>query len=243
MKLSDHSAMVFAAGLGTRMRPLTEHCPKPLIQVGGRSFLERALEHVSLAGLENVVVNSFYYSDLITQALSVHPSVEISHEEERLETGGGAKKALALLGDEAFFTLNGDVIWQTPNLLAQLHGAWHDRKMDALLLLVPMEQAYGDVGSGDFIFNSGGHIERFQGQAARAYMYTGCQMIHPRLFENTPDIFSMNLLFDKAIENKRLKGHILQGEWFHLSTAKELETWEPYIINQEKERVVGGGRL
>lgn len=242
MKLAPRSAMVFAAGLGTRMQPLTNTCPKPLLEIGGRSFLSRALDHIDEAGISSVVVNAFYFPDQVVNALKHHSHVKISLEDERLETGGGAKKALPFLGDEAFFTLNGDVVWQAPHLLAQLHDAWDDQTMDALLLLIPTEEAHGSVGKGDFVLQHG-KLERYTGQTAQAYTYTGCQLIHPRLFIDTPDIFSMNLLYDRALDQGRLFGHVLQGHWFHISTPQDLETWGPVIANSETERMVSGRRL
>ncbi len=243
MELSQRSAMVFAAGLGTRMQPLTNTCPKPLLEIGCRSFLTRALDHIDQADISNVVVNTFYFPDQVANTLKHHSHVQISLEDERLETGGGAKKALSLLGDEAFFTLNGDVVWQAPHLLAQLHDAWDNQTMDALLLLIPTEEAHGSVGNGDFVFDQDGKLERYTGQPAKAYTYTGCQLIHPRLFVDSPDIFSMNLLYDRALAQGRLFGQVLQGDWFHISTPEDLETWGPVIANSETERIVSGRRL
>lgn len=235
MNLSQRSAMVFAAGLGNRMQPLTANCPKPLLKVGQRSFLQRAIDHIDEAEISTVVVNAFYYPEQIQQALSARPDIHVSLETQRLETGGGAKKALPLLGDEAFFTLNGDVVWKTDNLLNQLHEVWSDDHMDAVLLLVPTELAEGSVGAGDFIMNSDGRLQRYEGQKEVSYIYTGCQLISPRLFEGAPDIFSLNILYDKAIESGRLYGKVLDGEWYHLSTPEDLQKWSPYIEKQEHD--------
>lgn len=243
MDISQRSAMVFAAGLGTRMQPLTANCPKPLLKVGQRTFLQRAIDHIDQAGISNIVVNAFYFPEQIQQALSSRPDIHVSLETQRLETGGGAKKALPLLGNEAFFTLNGDVVWETNCLLKQLHDVWNDEHMDALLLLIPTELAEGSVGRGDFVMNSRGQLERYRDQSEVSYVYTGCQLISPRLFDGTPEIFSMNVLYNEAIESGRLYGKILQGEWFHLSTPDDLQKWAPFIEEQEREWQVSGGHL
>lgn len=243
IELNKRSAMVFAAGLGTRMQPLTNSCPKPLLKVAGKTFLQRSLDHITQAQIRKVVVNAFYFPEQVLEALHNHPHIDVSIEKKRLETGGGARNALHLLGPEAFFTLNGDVVWQTPNLLAQLHECWDDDAMDALLLLIPSEKAYGSVGKGDFTIDSSGKLSRYKGRPELPLTYTGCQLIHPRLFEKTPDVFSMNLLFDRALEKGRLYGQMLQGDWYHISTPKDLETWGPVIMEREEERKTGGGRI
>lgn len=243
MKLSERSAMVFAAGLGNRMQPLTANCPKPLLKVGEKTFLQRALDHIAEAGIGNIVVNSFYFPEQVRDALEAYPEIHISEESERLETGGGAKVALPLLGNEAFFTLNGDVVWQSSQLLQQLHDKWDDQEMDALLLLVPRDVANGSAGPGDFVMGTDGSLQRFSGQSEPAYIYTGCQLISPKLFAGTPDKFSVNALYDKAIAEGRLYGQVLDGDWYHLSTPEDLAMWAPVIQAEENERVASGGRL
>ena len=150
------SGMVLAAGLGTRMRPLSQTVPKPLIEIGGQTLLDHAIDRLALAGVERVVVNVHYKADLITARLAARPQppIEISHEEQLLETGGGVLKALPLLG-ETFFVLNSDVLWLDGKdyALIRLAGAFDEARMDAVLLLQRTTAAVGYEGSGDFFLD------------------------------------------------------------------------------------------
>jgi len=194
-------------------------------------MLQRAFQHLKEAHVSNIVVNAHYLAPLVEDHVrSLCPHARISHEDILLETGGGIKKALPLLGSDPFFVLNGDSIWKGPNSLKEMKEKWYGKTMEALLLLVPREKAYGYEGLGDFHMDFNGRLYRpSQGKEA-PYVYIGAQLIDPHLFHQAPSgPFSMNLLWNKALENGRLYGHIHQGEWFHISTPQDLEKYEPKI--------------
>ena len=219
------SAIILAAGLGTRMRPLTDTLPKPLISVAGKSMLERAFEHLKEAKVSNIVVNAHYLAPLIEERVqAIHPQALISHEATLLETGGGVTKALPLLGDRPFFVLNGDSIWTGKPSLTHMNTKWDETQMDALLLLIPREDAHGYVGRGDFHMDPQGRLRRPEKGQEAPYVYIGAQIMNPPLFQHAPSgPFSLNLLWDKALESGRLFGHIHEGKWYHISTPEDLE--------------------
>ena len=225
------SAMILAAGLGQRMRPITNTLPKPLISVAGKSMLDRTFEHLKTIGVANIIVNTHYLAPLIVeQVKALHPQTLISHEEVLLETGGGIKKALPLLGNDPFFALNGDSIWSGPESLMGMEKCWNEEMMDALLLLIPREKAHGYEGLGDFFINSQKSLCRPEKGKNAPYVYIGVQLLAPRLFQNAPNgSFSINLLWNEALAKNRLYGYIHEGEWFHMSTPQDLEKYEPII--------------
>ncbi|OJW49059.1 MAG: hypothetical protein BGO67_10840 [Alphaproteobacteria bacterium 41-28] len=225
------SAMILAAGLGKRMRPLTDTLPKPLIPVGGKTMLGRAFEHLKRIQVSNIVVNTHYLAPLMEEYLwNHHPEALISHEDILLETGGGIKKALSLLGEEPFFTLNGDSIWSGGQGLQVMGQAWNEEKMDALLLLIPREKALGCQGRGDFFMSEQGVLSRPGKDQDAPYVYIGVQVVHPHLFQGAPEgSFSMNLLWDKALPKGRLYGVVHQGEWFHISTPGDVKKYELFL--------------
>ncbi|WP_347138118.1 nucleotidyltransferase family protein [Paracoccus sp. SSK6] len=200
--------MIFAAGLGTRMRPLTDNCPKPLIPVAGRTLLDRALDLGRAAGAGPVVVNTHYLGDRIAAHLA-GGDVAVSHEPgEILDTGGGLRQALPLLGQGPVMTLNPDVVWTGPNPLAALDAAWRD-DMDALLMLVPLDRATGRQGAGDFALDADGRITR-RGD----HVYGGAQIIRPDRLAGIPDrVFSLNRLWDLLIADGRAFGITHPGGW------------------------------
>jgi MurNAc alpha-1-phosphate uridylyltransferase len=226
------SAMILAAGLGTRMRPLTDTLPKPLISVAGRSMLERAFDHLKMAKVSHIVVNTHYLAPLITERVKeLYPQTLISHEDTLLETGGGIKHALPLLGNDPFFLLNGDSIWTGTSRLTHMEKSWDETRMDALLLLIPRGNAHGYEGLGDFHMDAQGHLRRPERGQEAPYVYIGAQVLNPQLFQNSPcGPFSINLLWDKALRNGRLFGHVHEGEWFHMSTPQDLEKYAPMIV-------------
>lgn len=226
-------AMILAAGFGKRMRPLTDNLPKPLIVVGGRSMLERTFQHLTHLGIKDVVVNTHYLPHLLEEkARTLWPSVKISHEDEILETGGGIKKALPLLGEAPFFTLNGDSVWTHSEGLKTMEKTWDDKKMDALLLLLPKEKAHGYEGDGDFSLSSSGTLTRPQSSKPAPLVYIGVQLVHPRLFLDSPEgAFSMNLLWNKALDKGRLYGMVHEGDWYHLSTPHDVEKYDSKLKN------------
>lgn len=200
--------MIFAAGLGTRMRPLTETRPKPLIQVGGQTLLDRALAMGREAGCAPIAVNSHYRGQQIADHLAGQ-DVAISDEPGViLDTGGGLRKALPLLGDGPVMTLNPDVVWTGPNPLAALAGAWRD-EMEALLMLVTLDRATARIGAGDFTCDTNGRISR-KGD----FVYAGAQIIRPdRLAAIEDEVFSLNRLWDLMIADGTAYGMVHPGGW------------------------------
>ncbi|CAA7612735.1 nucleotidyltransferase family protein [Magnetospirillum sp. SS-4] len=219
--------MVLAAGLGVRMRPITLSIPKPLIQVAGRSMLDRALDRLDAAGVEDVVVNSHWLAERIAAHLAGRPGITLSFEAEVLETGGGVAKALPLLGNGPFYVVNGDIIWTDGGglpTLARLAGAWDDATMDALLLLVPVNRAVGYEGRGDFHLNGeAGVPRRRRDPETSPLLFSGIQILHPRLFEGCPaGKFSLNVLYDRALATGRLAALVHDGGWYHVGTPEAL---------------------
>lgn len=231
-------AMLLAAGLGTRMKPLTDHMPKPMVPVCGVSLVDRVLDWMARAGIEEAVVNTHYMAAMLQAHLTARsgpPAIHISHEELLLETGGGINKALPLLGTEPFFSANSDTLCIDGAVpaLARLAAAWNDDAMDALLLLHPREKATGYDGKGDFFLDSQGLRRR--GEAPQApYVFTGVQLIHPRLFDSAPEgAFSMNLLYNRHIAPdgslKRITGIVHDGHWLHVGDPAGLAQAEQWL--------------
>lgn len=221
------SAMIFAAGLGTRMRPLTNTLPKPLVEVAGRTILDRILDRVDAAGVAKAVVNTHHLAEKVESHLKkrTSPAIVISRETELLETGGGVVKALPMLGPDPFFVMNGDVLWTdgASDTLRRLARNWSDGEMDALLLLHPVVGARDYRGAGDFFLDQLGHIRRRNPREVAPFVFTGVQILHPRLFEGSPSgRFSLNLLYNRAIEATRLYGIVHDGDWFHIGTPESL---------------------
>jgi MurNAc alpha-1-phosphate uridylyltransferase len=223
--------MVLAAGLGTRMRPLTDDRPKPLLPLAGRTLLEHALDRLEDAGVTEAVVNAHWRAEQIETLLAdrAAPRLTIQHEKTLLETGGGVKRALPLLGDAPFAVVNGDAYWlngPTP-ALDRLAAAFDAEEMDGLLLLVRTAQVDGEVGLGDFMLDPLGRLRRPKEREMSPYLYGGVQILHPRLFDGAPEgAFSLNRLYDRAIEAERLSGLVHDGVWFHLSTPRDLDRAE-----------------
>ena len=230
-KAAPKTAMVLAAGLGERMRPITDTLPKPLVPVRGRPMLDIILDRLDEAGVTKAVVNLHYLGEMIEDHLGGRkaPAVVFSHEDDRLETGGGIRKALPLLGEDPFFALNGDVCWLdglTP-ALRRLAAAWDPEKMDALLLLHPTAFALGYEGVGDYVMNPQGRLRRRLEREVAPFIFAGIQILHPRLFAGAPEgSFSLNRLYDKAQEEERLWGIRHDGEWFHVGTPEGLREVE-----------------
>ncbi|WP_343080452.1 nucleotidyltransferase family protein [Ostreiculturibacter nitratireducens] len=203
--------MLFAAGFGTRMAPLTDDRPKPLIKVGGRALIDHALALADESGVvARKVVNLHYLADQIRAHLSDRPDIALSHETpDILDTGGGLREAMPLLGAEHVMALNTDAVWTGPNPLAALAGAWDADRMDALLLLVPRERALGHTGKGDFAIDPEGRLTRSPG-----HVYTGAQILSTGVLRHVPDrVFSLNRVWDIAQSRGRLFGIIHEGGW------------------------------
>jgi len=230
--------MVLAAGLGKRMRPITVTVPKPLVEVAGRALIDHSLDRLASAGVETAVVNIHYLPQLMRAHLARRrrpPEGAISDETAQLlDTGGGIRHALPLLGDAPFYLLNSDSFWiegARPNL-HWLAGAWDDARMDVLLLLAPTVRAVGYRGRGDFRMDTNGRLTRRPEREVVPFAYAGAAIIHPRLFDGAPDgAFSLNLLFDKAGEAERLFGVRMDGVWLHVGTPEAITDAELSIAD------------
>lgn len=228
---SPTRAMVLAAGYGKRMQPLSDARPKPLIEVHGQPMIDRVLDRLADAGIEEAVVNLHYKGEMLRQHLSGRskPQIRFSEEEELLDTGGGIANALPLLGDEAFYAANSDVVWLDGlrPALERLATFWNDEKMDALLLLHCSAMAFGYEGQGDFALAPDGQVRRRNEREVAPFVFTGLQILHPRLFKGAPEgPFSLNRLWDRAMEDQRLYGLRHDGLWFHVGTPELLQETE-----------------
>lgn len=229
------TAMVLAAGLGTRMRPLSQTRPKPLVRVCGRALIDHCLDGLAAAGVETAVVNVHHLADLVEAHLATRqqPRIRISDERDALlDTGGGISRALPLIGDAPFFLRNSDSFWLEgvrPNLdwLAQ---AWDAERMDALLLLASTVNSVGYAGRGDFFLDRDGLLTRREGNRVAPFAYAGAAILHPRLFADAPrGAYSLNLLFDRAIASGRLFGARLDGLWINVETPAAIAAAEAAI--------------
>jgi MurNAc alpha-1-phosphate uridylyltransferase len=235
-------AMVLAAGLGLRMRPLTLSTPKPLVPVAGRTMLDRALDRLVDAGVDLAVVNTHWLPEQVEAALATRRdiSIRISHEEILLETGGGVAKALPFLGGDPFYVVNADIVWRdgaTP-ALARLARQWNEETMDVLLLVAGAVRATGYDGSGDFLMDPVGRLSRRPERQIAPFVFTGVQIVHPRLFADAPEgPFSLNVLYDRAAEAGRLHGLAHDGEWYHVGTPDAIALAEAEILEREGSRV------
>ena len=216
------SAMVLAAGLGTRMRAVSEAVPKPLLELGGRPLLDCALDHVAEVGIEHVVVNTHYMAETVGAHLAPRktPRIEISHEQELLDTGGGVAKALPLLG-EAFFVVNSDVYW-LDGIVPALHrlaGAFDPERLDAVLLFQRTVDAVGYDGPGDFFLDALGTPRRRGEREIAPYLFTGIQLLHRRAFAGIEErAFSLNRVYNRAEAAGRLHAIVHDGECYHVGT-------------------------
>lgn len=219
MRHRPDALMIFAAGLGTRMRPLTDICPKPLIEVCGKPLIDHALELAAGAGIGRIVVNTHHMAGQIEEHLRHRRGVFVSREEpELLDTGGGLRQALPLLKSETVFTLNSDSVWSGANPLAELAAAWDPQEMDALLLLVPKERATGHKGPGDFLMAEDGRLTR-----GLSMVYTGAQIIKTEGLAETPErAFSLNLLWDAMLLDERVYGIEHRGGWCDVGQPESL---------------------
>ena len=218
--------MVLAAGLGTRLRPVTETIPKPLIEINGRTLLDHALDRLALVGVESVVVNVHYKAAMIAAQLARrdHPRIEISQETDLLDTGGGVARALPLL-DDVFFVVNSDVFWLDgkDRALQRLAAAFDPERMDAILLLQRTVTAVGYEGSGDYMIDPSGSPRRRRECEVAPFLFAGIQLLRRPLFAGVSDrIFSLVRLFDRAEAAGRLHAIVHDGEWYHIGTPQGL---------------------
>lgn len=217
--------MLFAAGFGTRMGALTSSTPKPLIRVAGKALLDHALDQVAAFGPLNIVANTHYFPDQIIRHLD-GKAIKLSHESpDILETGGGLRAALPMLGSGPVFTMNTDAVWAGPNPLAHLAARWDPAKMDALLLCIPRENAVGTDASGDFVINPEGRAQR--GPDA---IYSGLQILKTdALYDIDQASFSLNLLWDKMLHLERLHAVNYPGKWCDVGTPEGIKQAEEML--------------
>jgi len=233
------SAMVLAAGLGTRLRPVTDHLPKPLVEIAGKALLDHAIDRLAAAGVERVVVNLHHKAEMIAARLAErrHPRVETSREERLLETGGGVKNALPLL-DDAFFVVNSDILWLdglTP-ALGRLARAFTASRVDVILLLQRTISAIGYEGRGDYFLDPLGQPRRRGEREVAPYIFAGIQILHRRLFAGVDDtVFSLKRLYDRAEDAGRLGAIVHDGEWFHVGTPDGLDATRARIAELQAE--------
>ena len=233
-----HTAMIMAAGLGKRMRPLSATRPKPLIEVNGKALLDHVLEKLHAAGVRKVVVNVHYLADALEAHLASRAhGLDVVISDERnllLETGGGLVQAEPLIDADPFLSLNSDNLWVDgpADTLRLLASHWDDAKMDALLLLVPLARALNHKGMGDFHMGRTGRLRRRQPSHVAPFVFTGIQMLSKRLLRDAPHgPFSTNILWDRAIEEGRCFGAVHQGLWFDVGTPASIPLTEAALRN------------
>ncbi|MFC7051943.1 nucleotidyltransferase family protein [Hansschlegelia quercus] len=228
--------MVLAAGLGTRMRPITDTRPKPLVEVGGRTLLDYGLDQLEKAGVPRAVVNVHHHADQMEAYLRDRraPVVTISDERERLmDSGGGVAKALPLLNGDAFLILNADTFWidGASSNLERMIAFWDPTRMDALLLVAALTASVGYDGAGDFSFATDGRLARRGERQVTPFAYAGAAIMPRAAFDGAGDEpFSLNRLWNKAIERERLFGWRLDGLWLHVGTPRAVAEAEEAIM-------------
>ncbi len=227
------TAMIMAAGKGTRMMPLTADRPKPLVEVGGVALLDHVLDHLRDAGVGKIVVNVHYLADQIEQHLAASAcdfEVRISDERTMLrDTGGGLVQALPIISDEPFICVNADNWWTNAgdNAILRLMALWDDSSMDVLMLLVPLAAAFNSQGIGDFNMDDQGRLSRRNCDRPGAYVWTGIQMLSKRLISEPPaDVFSTNVFWDRAISEGRCIGLVHEGLWFDVGYPAAIKATE-----------------
>jgi MurNAc alpha-1-phosphate uridylyltransferase len=236
MPVKPQKAMVLAAGLGLRMRPLTEAMPKPLVSVAGKPLLDHVLDRLADAGVTEAVVNVHYLPDQIIAhtATRLRPRVIISDErDEVLGTGGGVVKALPLLGPAPFFHINSDTMWieGVRSNLMRLADAFDPERMDILLLMAPTANSIGYSGQGDYSMLPDGTLRKRREHQVVPFVYAGAAIMSPAIFQEAPQgEFSLTKMFDKANEQERLYGLRLDGVWMHVGTPDAVEAAEEALL-------------
>lgn len=232
------TAMIMAAGLGKRMRPLTATRPKPLIKVAGKAMIDHCLDKLWEAGVMKVVVNAHYLPDALEahlKGVNFPFDIKISDERSQLmETGGGLVQAQPLIDEDKFFCINSDNLWSDgpTNSLNRLASRWDDDEMDALLLLVPQTSAHNYKGAGDFLLDEHGRVTRRLANRQAPFIYTGIQLISKRLLRDAPEgPFSTNILWSRAIEEGRLFGLVHEGNWFEVGIPEAIAPTEAALAS------------
>lgn len=229
--------MIMAAGFGTRMRPLTNDRPKPLVKVRGKALIDHVIGRLVKAGVTKIVVNVHYRADMIEAHLRKRKDVEIVISDEReslLESGGGIYKALPQFEGEPFFHVNADTVWVegTGHALERLKARWDPETMDALMLLAPTVHTVCYDGLGDFMMDAEGHLARVPEHHVAPFVWMSVEIVHPRLFAKAPGgKFSINPLWDAAIEKGRLYGLRLDGVWMHIDRPDAVAASEAFLAD------------
>lgn len=234
------TAMVMAAGLGKRMRPLTETRPKPLVEVAGKALIDHCLDRLEAAGVRKAVVNVHYLADVLEAHLARRGGgLEIAVSDERellLETGGGLVRALPMIDADPFLVVNSDNLWidGPVDSLRLLAAGWDEEKMDALLLLVPLARACCHTGQGDFHMGADSVLKRRKRSAVAPFVFTGIQIVSKRLFagEHPDGPFSTNILWDRAIAAGRLRGAVHEGLWFDVGRPESIRVTEEILAGR-----------
>ncbi len=233
------ACMVLAAGRGVRMRELTQNQPKPLIEVHHKPLLGHLMDKIQAFGMKKIVLNTCYKGEMIRDYLANRENILFSNETVALETGGGIKKALPLLmpeGENGFFACNADALWDEPNvpMLNALQTAWNPNTMDILLAIIPKTQAFGHIEKGNYFIENNQLRRILSTENDAPYLFTGVQVMHPRVFENTPEgPFSSRDLYDIAQKKGRLGFIVFDGRWFHVGTPEAVtETEKIYDIHR-----------
>ena len=238
---SIDQAMILAAGLGTRMGPLTSDKPKPLVELHGRTLIDHVIDRLARGGVNFVVVNVHFKAEMMKAHLAARKDVSIQICDETdniLDTGGAIANALPLFRGAPFFTQNSDSLWVEGmgRAMARMQERWDPEKMDALMLLAPCATSIGYDGPGDFEMDTGGRLRRRVEMKLAPFVWTGLQIVHPRLFDGAPSgRFSINLLWDKAIENERLFGIRLDGVWMHVGTPEAKSEAELFLTDLQHQ--------
>ncbi|OAN56437.1 MULTISPECIES: nucleotidyltransferase family protein [unclassified Sphingobium] len=232
------TAMLMAAGLGKRMRPLTATRPKPLVKVAGKALMDHALDRLEAGGIRKVVVNVHYLADTVEAHLRARKGpMEFVISDERgklLETGGGLMQARQLLGDQPFLCANSDNLWVDgpQETLGMMQRLWNPERMDALLLLIPLARATCHMGPGDFHMDASGRLTRRKPAHVAPFVYTGVQILSPAILRDPPaDAFSTNIFWNRAMEAGRLYGVAHQGLWFDVGTPHAIPVVEQMLAH------------
>ncbi len=230
-----HTAMVLAAGLGTRMRPLTDATPKPLLKVRGKPLIDRLLDPLVEAGVERIVVNVHYLAEQVEAHVKARSDLEVIISDERdevLETGGGLAKARPLLGDDPIYVLNTDAFWgpESPAPFLELAAAFDPDAEDERLLIAATDRALGFDGAGDFFLEANNRLIRRGNAASAPWAYAGVRIMKPQLYDGAPvERFSALKIWDGLIPNGRLGGHVLDRFWLHVGDPKALADAEMWV--------------
>jgi N-acetyl-alpha-D-muramate 1-phosphate uridylyltransferase len=236
-------AMVLAAGLGTRLRPITDTMPKPLVPVAGKPMIDYGLDALADAGVTRAVVNVHHFADRMEAHLAAYPRLDILISDERaqlMNSGGGLKKGLALLSPGVVFVMNADLFWigetpENPTNLEQLAGFFDPETMDMALLCVPLERTTGHNGKKDFQLDADGRLSRYV-DGDNPVVYAGAIVMQSSLLDDAPDdAFNLNIYFDKAIEKGRLYGMVMDGEWITVGTPDALPAAEAVIARHNEK--------